>query len=266
MSLASLGLIMASHLGWRLAYATIGIIGLSVVLLSSFIIRNDKVQEPLLEKPKPPSVLDNFKFLLKNKTSMLVVIAAMFRYSAGFVRAFFTPIYLTAQFSEYSHEFSVVNFALNLVTPVSIYLGGKLAEYKESKNQFVWTPLICSLTNLVCVPFAVYMHFTESFALAMVCNSSFYIVGEMYVSLNLSILLNVTPNHMHAFQTGVFMCLTVASGSIACLLVGKLYYSLSGLALGLVLALGGGHFFSGVFFLLSGLFYYKDKQTKEFCD
>ena len=115
------------------------------------------------------------------------------------------------------------------------------------------------------------MHFTESFALAMVCNSSFYIVGEMYVSLNLSILLNVTPNNMHAFrktylETGVFMCLTVASGSIACLVVGKLYYSLSGLALGLVLALGGGHFFSGVFFLLSGLFYYKDKQNKEFCD
>jgi len=50
------------------------------------------------------------------------------------------------------------------------------------------------------VPLLVLMYSTESFLAASISLLVVYSIGETYISLNISIVLNITPKSMHALR------------------------------------------------------------------
>mgnify|MGYP000075830937 FL=1 len=261
--LASFSLIISDCLGWRLTFVVIGVAGLFVCLVSSFLLRSEttgELQTSLLEYEAKTNLLENLSFTLNNKVVLFVMIAAMCRYAATYARGFFAGIYFAQVFPGHTHQFSVLNALFLFATPLSLYLGGKLADYKENTCNFRWTPMICSLTNLVSVPFAFFMSLTNSFTVASVCLSVISVVGETYNSLNISLILNSTPRNMQAFQTGLMLCVTVLAGSLSCLVVGS--RDLEDLALMMLVVLTAGYFLSSVFYYLASPHYERTMQQK----
>ena len=197
---ASMCILLAYHYGWRAGFFFVGACGLVSCLVGSVVLRNDIPKYEHFLEQEEESFLSKVMFLLRNPTMLLMVVGTFFRYAAGLGQAFYEPLYFSEQFPEYMQEYSVVNSVAILITPFFLYAAGKIADIKESQSKFKWAPLICGLTNLVSIPLIVVVYTTNSFLVASVCLLIMFPVSETYISLNLSILLNVTPKSMHALR------------------------------------------------------------------
>eukprot|EP00361_Fabrea_salina_P000867 CAMPEP_0202428314 /NCGR_PEP_ID=MMETSP1345-20130828/2352_1 /ASSEMBLY_ACC=CAM_ASM_000843 /TAXON_ID=342563 /ORGANISM="Fabrea Fabrea salina" /LENGTH=386 /DNA_ID=CAMNT_0049039269 /DNA_START=826 /DNA_END=1982 /DNA_ORIENTATION=- len=226
---ASVSILVAHYSGWQLGFFFVGSSALAATVLGGIFLRNDVIKKESLLEENQVGTWGKIKVLSKNPTMVLMVVAMFFRYAAGFSRGFYESLYFAEKFPDRIAEFSLFNAIAILLTPVSLFIAGKLADSKERQNKFKWPPLICGLTNLVSIPFVFVMYSTDSFAVAIACLLIVFPVSETYISLNLSILLNVTPKSMHALQTGILLCIGIFGASLSCLSLGVLSVSLDSL-------------------------------------
>ena len=256
-ALASLSIFPAYYLGWRSAFFIVSGGGVLCCALSMFLLRNEATNHTsrLLE----PNLLDKLG-TLKNPTVLLVMLANLLRFSAGLARSFYEALYFAGQFPEHIHKYSVINSLALLLCPFSLYLTGKLADRKEQTHNFKWLPLICSFTNVFCVPFVVLMYSTSSFELACLGLVVAFVVGETYSSVNISIVLNVTPKHMHAFESGVLLCVSMTGGVVSCLVLGCLFKDLDSLRKGILWIVVFGFAASGVCFFVTSFLYDRNRR------
>lgn len=127
-----------------MAFLAIGLLGAAYCLVMVFVLRDEvRKSEVLLLDTTQGSLLEKFKVLAKNPTVLLVTFANFVRYGSGLARGFYEALYFGEQFPEHLHEYSLINAAGLLLAPISLYLGGRLSDYKERHQKHKWMPLIC---------------------------------------------------------------------------------------------------------------------------
>lgn len=197
-ALASCTLILAIELGWRLSFIILGIIGLCVSILGIFMIDNETI---LKTSPDPTdSKKSDWKQLLTYKTILYTLIGTFFRYAAGFARGYYEALYFAGQFPDNKTLYSIINSLVLLFTPINLTLAGKFSDTKEEAGQAKYRPLLCSVTNLIAVPLLITMYLTTNFGLAMGCLGAVYAVGETYISISITMMVNVTPPDLRGLR------------------------------------------------------------------
>ena len=177
-ALASLTLLLADQLGWRISFTIVGMFGIILALIGSLTIENTSIEKDLQMTHGNSSEKSDWKQIIKNKTLIITLIATFCRYSAGFSRGYFEAIYISSQFPDNKIEYSIINAIALLITPINLALVGKFSDVKESQNQPKWRAILCGVTNLFSVPLLITMYVTNSFPLAMTCLILVYAFGE----------------------------------------------------------------------------------------
>lgn len=198
-SLASLTLLISSMIGWRLTFLITGIFTGILTVVGIFTIQNlsmpTKTSMITVQEYTKPKTSD-WKVLFHNRTIIFTLLGTFFRYSAGFARGYYEALYFSNEFSDSKNIYSIINALALLVTPINLALAGKFSDYKEEHLQPHYRPILCSVTNLISVPFLITMYLTSNFPLAMTCLFIVYAIGETYISISVAMMVNVTePQH-----------------------------------------------------------------------
>jgi len=197
-ALASSTVILAIELGWRLSFVIIALLGLCVSVIGIFLIDNQVISKEIdvrIDKSK-----SDWKQLVTNKTILFTLIGTFFRYSAGFARGYYEALYFTSQFPHDKSLYSIINLLVLLLTPINLALAGKFTDAKEEAGQAKYRPLLCCITNLIAVPLLITMYLTTNFGLAMGCLGAVYAFGETYISISITMMVNVTPQELRGIR------------------------------------------------------------------
>ncbi|OMJ86111.1 hypothetical protein SteCoe_12469 [Stentor coeruleus] len=265
-SLASLTLLISSMIGWRLTFLVSGIFTGILTVVGIFTIQNLSMPTKnsmitVQEYTKPEK--SDWKVLFHNRTIVFTLIGTFFRYSAGFARGYYEALYFSNEFSDNKNIYSIINALALLVTPINLALAGKFSDYKEEHLQPHYRPILCSVTNLISVPFLITMYLTSSFPLSMTCLFIVYAFGETYISISVTMMINVTQPQYRGLQTALLFCVSFIGGTISTVSLGFLNESHEMLRISLLCFVGFGYLIAGLLFIVTIFSYPKDLRKFE---
>jgi MFS family permease len=267
-ALASLTLLLAEGVDWRFTFLICGMVGILACLVALVTMSNKKnptTGSKLINavKSTPDSRLtqelsvaqnsSDWKLLIKNRTLIFTLAGTFFRYAAGFSRGYYEALYFTDQFPDDKTLYSVINAIALMLTPISLGLAGWFSDKKESSGHPKWRPLLCAITNLLSVPLLIVMYVSDSFKLCMACTILVYIVGETYISISVTMMINVTEQRLRGLrkvyiETALLFCISFLGGTISTLCLGALNTSDSNLRIGLLCFVVTGYLAAGLLF------------------
>ena len=96
--LASLCIVLAIGVGWRVSLVIIGIVSAVFSVIPAMLLKDEKNFKS--EEKEHGSIKEDFRELVKNKTLIYCTLGSLFRYSAGFSRGFFEATYMTGQYPD----------------------------------------------------------------------------------------------------------------------------------------------------------------------
>ena len=197
-ALASSTLVLSSALGWRFCFVLLSLISVLFIVAGLFLIDNK-----VIPKERRLSIADeksDWRSLLRNRTIVLSLVGTFFRYAAGFARGYYEAIFFSYQFSSQLQLYSIINSLALLLTPVNLAIAGWFTDKQEEQGRAKYRPILCCVSNLIAVPLLITMYLTQNFSLAMTCLCLVYALGETYISISVTMMVNVTPTGLRGLR------------------------------------------------------------------
>jgi len=259
-ALSSLIVIMISLMGWRMAYAVTGVIGIGIGIVCLLFIKDPERgrYEPRVQKkeapepegddalresfvggspskqPPPPApkkesifnkYLGGFVAMFTNKVCLFTVLGGMFRFWQGSTISYYTLQF----FREFGNQnvFSVV-YALTVVFGGfgSQIIAGRISDKLEPRS-YKTKPFVCMIMSIVgALCSALVFSFTFSFSFSMVFLFLMFLLGEGWMPPALAMIQTTIDVRFKAVSMAVFLFATAIMGTIGTFVVGELIDSL----------------------------------------
>jgi predicted MFS family arabinose efflux permease len=260
-ALASSTLVLSSVIGWRMCFIILALVTLSFVAIGFMLINNTVT--PRSRRFSIQAEDSDWRSLLRNQTIIFTLIGTFFRYAAGFARGYYEALYFSQKFPGNKQDYSIINSLALLLTPVNLALAGWFSDRQEMKGKAKYRPILCAVSNFIAVPLLILMYLTDDFGLAMFCLCMVYAVGETYISISVTMMVNVTPTSLRGFrkrylETSMLLCISFVGGCLSTVSLGFLSTSFEGLQTGLISIVVVGYFLAGLLFALAIRSYPRD--------
>ena len=168
----------------------------------------------------PGKLRDDIKELCKNTTLILLISLMTIRLAVGFARGFFEPLAFYALYPDQFFIYTIMNAVFLVLCPIPGYLvSGRLTDRWERKQTWI-RPLIVAISMIWTAVLYPIMLLGDSFFLScsMLCIQ--YLIGEIYMPLSLTMIMNVTSPQVRALQTGLTFCLSMIGSSLVSVWLG----------------------------------------------
>mmetsp|Transcript_10163 Transcript_10163/g.19919 ORF Transcript_10163/g.19919 Transcript_10163/m.19919 type:complete len:289 (-) Transcript_10163:64-930(-) len=246
-AMSSISLVLAEGIGWRLTYVVVGVVGILITLAVAPFIRSQSTLTPEQmgykqiaaseeESEETYTLSGDLKELVKNNTLVLITLIGFFRFSGLYARAFFEPEFFTKAYPDHKGTYSTCNAVSVMLTCLGPIIGGYYTDVHEASNPKL-RPLVCCVTTLVVLPLFFVMYLVDNFYLALVCNFLAYAFGEMFISINSAMLVNVCTPRVVAMQNALFVGAAFIGGSISTFTLGWVDHSLDDLKYALLVVM-----------------------------
>jgi hypothetical protein len=235
-ALASLSILLDNEFGWQQAMQIIGLAGFSSVVLSIFLLQDDKkadtnISPQLMEakEEEKPRFFEDLGEIFSSPRAKWIYIASFLRFCSGLCIGVWSAPYFKQLFPDNAADYAVAQALISgLAASASGILGGKAADWLSSNTEEgeggdsigakLWVPVVGSALAAPAWYFAV--HSTDSFQTAMVWLSIEYLVAECWFGPTISTLLGTVQRGGTA--QGLFT-LTGAVANLAPTLLGIFY-------------------------------------------
>ncbi|AYH45085.1 MFS transporter [Azoarcus sp. DN11] len=199
---------LADAVGWRMAFAVVGVAGLVLVPILTFTMREPKRGQfdlaPATALPAP-SAREALSRLWGLKTYRYLVVAGAFHAFAWYsVNSWSAPFYVRV------HEMSLAQTSLYLAlvngfgSAAGMYLGGRLSDH-FGKNDPRARARVVAIALFVMVPFALCQYFVASAEVSMALGAVSQTLMLVYYGPIIAIAHMLVPANMRAFTSAVLM-------------------------------------------------------------
>ena len=187
---------IAAAFGWRVAFWTLGIIGLCIAPIIPFIVKEPKRggYDPLVEAHEPkPSMFASIAFFVKSPVLMLTAVAAGLTAFVGYGMLNWIPSFLIREkgmkLTEVALYYAIMS---GLCMAAGTFLSGLIVDKlgKKSPAAYALVPGLCILAS---VPFLWGAANVQGWPLALICLAGPSLLNNTYLAPALAVVQNGVP-------------------------------------------------------------------------